>query len=736
MKYSKIISKILLLLIILSFSITNGTLASTEVLNVLVDGEKVEFDVSPVKINNRVLVPLRGVFEKLGAKVDWNKNIQEVVIKDENNEIEMLIDNNKVMVNGQVKDIDVAVKLVNSRAFAPIRFITESLGHEVKWDEKTNTVHINKKISLNNYSNNILKVGSKENLLALLEYNSRLYNYIWLRGGAAPMATASSNGMLKAQAAETTTAKTDSSDTNNQVEGVQEGDIIKNDGKYIFLKSNSGLKIINSDPKNPSILSTVNVPENTIIDEIFIKENKLVVVGQNNFYQTIDNTKSSEKAFIMPLKIFHERTNVLVYNIENKQAPKLEREYLFDGSYSSGREIDGNLYLVTNKYINYSYDNNNLETPTPYYTDVISNTRREFAYDEISYFPSYVDSRYMYTIGINLMDANQEVDVDVYLGGTDIIYSSKDSLFVLVSDYSYDHNMVQTEKYMPGYTTSTVVYKFSYNKGTIDLGTQSKVPGTIINQFSMDEKDGIIRIATTTGDMWSDTSNNNLYILDSNLKIIGKLENLAPGERIYSTRFGEDRVYMVTFKQVDPLFVINTKNPQNPMVEGILKIPGYSTYLHIVDDNHLLGFGYETKETQWGGTVNEGMKITMFDVSNVNNPVEKVSENIGKAGTSSDMLYNHKALMYSLNKNIMAFPIKVAKENYIMEFNGAYIYDITNNSFAFKNKISHVVDAKYSYQYDIKRIIYIGDSIYTFSDTMMQVHTITSNEKLSQLDIK
>lgn len=740
MKNFKIL--ILTLILILSFSIT---VFAQDGLKIYVDNEIVDFDVMPFIENGRTLVPLRGVFEKLGAKVDWNKNILEVVIKDSNNEIEMILDKDKVMVNGVIKNIDVPVKMIGSRTFAPIRFISENLGHNVRWDGKTNSVYITKNDTPIVKKNVISTVGTKENLLALLEYNSKLYNYIWQRGIMVDD-IAEENLSLPVEApaaeapkAENATSSKDSSETNNQVEGVQEGDIIKNDGKFIYISMGNGLKIIDSNPKDPKVISTLSIPENTNISEIFTTKNKLVVIGQNNFYYIMkpvsNTTDKSIESSIMPPRYYENRSNVLIYNIENIEKPILEREYLFDGNYLSGREVNNNLYLINNKYINQRYYNNkDFDIALPYYEDVLKNTKYEFGYDEIKYFPNYIDARYMYTIGIDLSDKTSKPDVNVYLGGSDNIYVSNESLYAAVSNYSYDYS-IQSELFSPQYSTNTVIYKFKLSNGKINAAGQGEVNGVIINQFSMDEHNNNFRIATTSGDMWNSTSKNNLYILDENLKTIGKLEGLAEGEKIYSTRFAGDRVYMVTFRQVDPLFVIDASNPKEPAVKGMLKIPGYSTYLHMVDENHILGFGYDTKENEWGGTVTGGLKVSMFDVSNINNPKETFTDIIGKAGTYSELLYNHKALMFSLNKGLMAFPVSVTADNYKVDFNGAYVYNVYNDNISFKNRITHM-SSDASYGNEIKRIIYIGDYIYTFSENKMQVHSIKTNDKISELLIK
>ena len=168
---------VMTLILILCLSITAF---AQDGIKIYVDNEKVLFDVEPFIENGRTLIPLRGVFEKLGAKVDWNKSLQEVVIKDDNNEIEMILGKDKVIVNGIVKDIDVPTKMINSRTFAPVRFIAESLGHTVRWDGNDGSIYITKNNTVPVDKNIISTVGTKENLIALLEYSSKLYNYVWM----------------------------------------------------------------------------------------------------------------------------------------------------------------------------------------------------------------------------------------------------------------------------------------------------------------------------------------------------------------------------------------------------------------------------------------------------------------------------------------------------------------------------------------------------------------------------
>ena len=313
----------------------------------------------------------------------------------------------------------------------------------------------------------------------------------------------------------------------------------------------------------------------------------------------------------------------------------------------------------------------------------------------------------------------------------------------------------------------TFIYRFALNNGKLDYTGKGQVPGSILNQFSMDENDGFFRMATTKGDIFGEGENiskNNMYILDSDLDICGSLEDVAPGEKIYSVRFMGDRAYMVTFKKVDPLFVIDLKDAKNPKILGALKIPGYSDYLHPYDENHVIGFGKDaielSNEGSWGKSGSttayyQGMKIALFDVSDVNNPKEKFKEMIGDRGTDSELLRDHKALLFSKEKGLMAFPVTVMEIKNggnitagnmpaygSFSFQGAYVYNIDlEEGFKLKARISHISEEEYRKSGDrwydsnknVERIIYIGDDIYTISKGMIKANNIKDMKEKGSL---
>ena len=264
----------------------------------------------------------------------------------------------------------------------------------------------------------------------------------------------------------------------------------------------------------------------------------------------------------------------------------------------------------------------------------------------------------------------------------------------------------------------------------------------------MDENKDYFRIPTTkaTNGRLMMISKNCLYVLDSMLSITGRIEDMAPGETIYSVRFMGDRAYVVTFKTVDPLFVIDLKNPKKPTVLGALKIPGYSDYLHPYDENHLIGFGKDTIEIK-GQAYYLGMKVALFDVSDVSNPIQKFSEIIGDRGTDSELLSNHKALLFSREKNLLAFPVTLmeikdssvkAKQDSLQygqfTFQGALVYHLDlENGFKQRGRITHLTEEEclkagnswYNSDKNVQRIIYIDNNLFTLSNEMIKVNAIS-----------
>ena len=622
-------------------------------------------------------------------------------------------------------------------------------------------------------------VGSYENLKRLLENTSSSGGYgedvffsglpmVMMRASAFGnnMALADANG-VEATAAEDTA---NYSTTNAQVEGVDEADIVKTDGTYIYQVNRDRVVIVKAFPsENMEVAGTLNYGSDKGFSpqEMYVDEDHLVVIGSTRrnwnyplYKGSIGGTMMSMPFCYYPMDIM----KAIIYDIRDKSNIKQVRELELNGAYVSSRKVGQSLYLIANKHL-YFWRGREIDEPKPSYRDSVAGDGfTEIDYLNIRYFPDFVEPSYLIVAGLNLDCPNEAASVASYLGSGQNIYASTQNLYVAVTSYPHHKTPgkpIPVIGVLPILDMcSTKIYKFGMSEGVLTYASAGQAPGTILNQFSMDEYDGCFRIATTQGDVWGsgkNASKNNVYIFDSHMNVAGKLEGIAPGEKIYSVRFIGGRGYMVTFKNVDPFFVLDLKDPRNPAILGKLKIPGYSNYLHPYDENHVIGFGKDTVEA-WGTAFYMGMKMAIFDVSDVRRPVEMFNEKIGDRGTDSDLLRNPKALLFSREKNLLSFPVRIMEvdgnshvpgANFLeygsFSFQGAYVYNIDLVSgFALKGRITHFdkedsVNAS-NYWYDgdknIDRILYIDDTLYTSSMGMIRANAISDLQETGSLEIE
>jgi inhibitor of cysteine peptidase len=557
----------------------------------------------------------------------------------------------------------------------------------------------------------------------------------------------------------------DFSSTNVQVQGVDEADTVKTDGDYIYKIYNSytnnlsefGIQIIKAYPGESLKLVKKLTLENMHPNSMFIKDNYLVVLG-NGIKKTPNNEVGIENSKLIADRMYMPRNSTVtavIYDIKDKLNPKLLRTVEVDGNLTAARMIDSNLYMVSNKYIymNLLKEGETNKDILPGYNDSAAGEEyKTIDFDEIRYCPKALEPNYIIIASFNLDKMNEEVNVTSTLGSGRNIFCSLDNLYVA------GYNFRQTNDY------NSAVYKFNLNGGRVSFAAAGEVPGNILNQFSMDEYKGYFRVTTTSHPQngnWTNDSINNIYVLNKEMKLVGKVEGLAKGERIYSTRFMGEKAYMVTFKNTDPLYVIDIKSPESPKVLGELKIPGFSNYLHPYDENHIIGFGMDAEVVNSNGretAIQQGMKIAIFDVSDVSNPKQMFMEIIGDRGTHSELLYNHKALLFSKEKNLLAFPVTVAeikKGNNANPttpgkvisnwgepaFIGAYVYNIDlKKGFSLSGKITHLDTnefeaRKYDWNSQISRLLYIKDNIYTISEGYLKVNRLNDLKETGSLKL-
>jgi len=745
--------------LISSLKIANGQ----EEIKVICNNKVLSFDVKPYILKDRVYVPFRNIFESLDAQVIWDEETGTIKATTEQSDLVIDLNKNTAQINGANISLEDQPIIENGRVLVPLRFVSEALYARVSWNAPVKTVHIEK--------GKLPVVGTYENLKKLLESSDNAQRK--MTNGIAKSAEMT----VASESADQATSEGGSSDystTNIQVEGVDEGDILKTDGKYIYQVNNHRVIVALAAPaEKMAITDTINFAnEEFSPQELYVDKKHLVVIGSSYGTRYIDQPKTSQETKIYPPVPSANTLKAIVFDITDKKDITKIREVELEGNYVSSRKVGNQLYLTANKYLDYYYIMEGQEAVTvPFYRDTkMKDEYISIPYQEICYFPGRLEPNYLLVAGLNLDQPDQEMKVSAYLGAGEKIYATENNLYVAVTDYQTNEDE-QAKRILPqpeSLDINTLVYKFSLDQGEVKYSTQGEVPGTILNQFSMDEYEGYFRIATTKGDTWRDdeyTSKNNVYILDENMKITGKIEDIAPGERIYSVRFMGGRGYMVTFKKVDPLFVIDLNDPKEPKILGALKIPGYSDYLHPYDENHIIGFGKDTVELSqmdWQGNKTgtmafyQGMKIALFDVSDVAHPIQKFQEIIGDRGTDSDLLHDHKALLFSREKNLMAFPItvmeiknKTSVQNNIPQYGefayqGAYVYQIDlTNGFVLKGTITHLdmedqVKAGYNWyssNKNVERIIYIGDTLYTISKGMIKAHSLNDLKEINIINI-
>ncbi len=534
----------------------------------------------------------------------------------------------------------------------------------------------------------------------------------------------------------------DYSKTNTQVQGVDEADIVKTDGTYIYYLTNEKLTIINTENASQmKEMSTIKFDETFTPEELFLNNDKIIVIGTRYEYDKTERKIGIDEDYLYPNYMDKTYTSAKLYNVKDKINPTLERTVEVEGDYLTARMIGSNVYIASNKYMYYAYICNTYKSTElneddfkPHYLDTAtSNETKSINFDCIYYIPEFEDTNYLNIVAFNITN-NQEANVESYLGAGEEIYASKENLYVTKTKYDYERKNKTS--------ITTEIYKFNLNNANCTFAKAGDVPGSVLNQFSMDECNGYFRIATTDSTSWNSESNtNNLYVLNENLETIGKIEGLAKGERIYSVRFMGNRAYMVTFVETDPLFVIDLSNPTTPTVLGELKIPGYSKYLHPYDETHLIGIGEDTEVVNYGygdRVVTNGMKMAMFDVTDPNNPQELYNVKIGEKGTYSELLYNHKALLFSKEKNIIAFPISITDNDYKVTFQGAIVYGVSlEKGFELKTKISNSAtdyDRYYS-RNRVERIIYIKDTLFTLSNGLIKAVDLNTFETKGSIEL-
>jgi uncharacterized secreted protein with C-terminal beta-propeller domain len=604
--------------------------------------------------DGRVMIPLRFIGEQLNAQVNWDSFGKEITLKSSDQSVQIQPGSNAMRVGGTSVALDTPAEISGDRVYVPLRAVAQAMNQTVFYDrgliifsESPLGIDTERDKGLLDQIvaqvNQLPRVQDAETLQRLLESGVQENSLLLaapMEDGAKSSAGAGSGSasapMVESQRAETSA---DFSSTNLQIQGVDEADTVKTDGSYIYqILPGRVIITLANPPERMEVLCALTMdPEAFEPAELYVSGDQMVVLG--NIYSR--RTRAG--------------TGVWVYDISDRSSPSKVREIQLDGHYISSRKIGDVLYLASNHYAGWYYADEpeaaDVTQSVPSYKDsVLGGEDVRMSLNDIRYIPDMTAPNYLLLAAADLSESADPVNVNVYLGAGENIYVSQENLYIAVTRYRgirplWRDSAADGTDSAEDAGPATRILKFSLNGSQVTYLTKGQVPGTILNQFSMDEKDGYFRIAVTE-DRWDTYSDNrtlnHLYVLNETLEITGSLEDIAPGERIYSTRFMGDRVYMVTFQTVDPLFVIDLQSPSQPKILGALKIPGYSQYLHPYDENHLIGFGKDTLEVPVKGLPGDGqstaayylgLKLALFDVSDVTAPKEKFVVNIGDRGS-------------------------------------------------------------------------------------------------------
>ncbi|MBO5852893.1 MAG: beta-propeller domain-containing protein [Clostridia bacterium] len=494
--------------------------------------------------------------------------------------------------------------------------------------------------------------------------------------------------------------KGNSSTTNNQVQGVDEADLVKNDGRYIYSVKDGSILITDSNNGQPKLIAKKDVTnDGETIGGLFVNGDRLAVLLENYRY-----SHSGAKV------------RIVVFNISDKENITVLKETTQNGYFSNARMIGDTVYLLSNYAVPNNISKNKVETFVP----CVDNTA--IAESNIYVINEFESLDYLVVSSISLQNG-EVIDSTAVLGGAQNVYCNNEHLYYTFSKYGEYGQGEKTE-----YRTETTIVKLSLKKDKIETVATGKVQGRPLNQFSMDEYGGNLRIVTTVDvttatktnytSTATTTSANALYVLDSNLKQIGAIEDIAEGERVYSVRFSGEIGYFVTFRQVDPLFTVDLKDPTKPKILSELKIPGFSEYMHPFGEGKLFGFGKAATEL---GAVTS-LKISMFDVSDPTNVTENHVTEVDSLWSEASS--NHKAIMVDTNKNIIAF---LGTDNLSRTNLYVYGYDEQNGFFI---KAVEFVDNSYNFG---TRFVWINDHFYLVTQNGITVFDLRSFEKLSRL---
>ena len=433
------------------------------------------------------------------------------------------------------------------------------------------------------------------------------------------------------------------SDTNVRTESVGEADIVKTDGNYLYtLKANSQeISIVDIQSDQMKVVSTISLNENFQASEFYLNDGKLFVLGNMQNTQVDSDSKTLYRGSC---------TRIQTYNLTDITSPKSIGTVDQSGCYRTSRFKDGYLYVFSDYYIYDSISKKDYPSYVPLVDDSI------LKQSDIYLPTNHAADQYLVVSSISADNPDKAADQKAVMSENGEVYVSENNIYI----YEYTNSSILADNLAA--KNQTIIRKLSYSKGKLSGSAQGKVKGYLNDSFSIDEYDDTLRLVTTvTHNAGNFSQSNAVYVLDADLKTIGKIEDLAKDEQVYSARFLGDTGYFVTYEQTDPLFSVDFSDPENPKILGSLKIPGFSEYLHFYSDDLLLGIGMDTDENG----ITNGVKVSMFDVSDPSD-VKEISTYTLDQYYYSDVFYDYRAALVDPEKNLIGFPLSGSADQYVI----------------------------------------------------------------------
>lgn len=536
--------------------------------------------------------------------------------------------------------------------------------------------------------------------------------------------------------------------TNVQVQGVDEPDRVKTDGTHLFVSTGKAVAIIDVyPPGTASTLSTIALPGGNVIG-MEIAQDRLLVINQR--YSAL--TFASGPVYSIPTYYGGGSIDLLLYNVTNLSSPALMENMSVPGSYVAARLAGGYAYAVIQQP-SYQYSNGNATGVLP---GVIENgTKATLPPSSVFYTPNRVQISY-YTIIVSMsMSTGNTRTLSVLTGPSSTIYVSNSNIYVVYTNFEeYYADNIPGNIYTGGVISSgdvgngqnSTILRASYSNGTVAVTAAGTVPGTVLNQFSLDEYGTYFRVATSrfasVGGVY--THSDDVYVLSRNMTQVSALRNIAPGENIYAVRFVGDLGFVVTFLQVDPLFAISFKDVTHPVILSALKVNGYSDYLHPLPGGYLIGVGKDAVPASEGNyAFYLGLKLSLFRVFDNGTSIQVDKLLIGDRGTESPVLTDHLAFTFDASRNVTVIPVLLAKVIGNLTYSGGYpafgeavwqgvyVIKVTPAGFTLLGTVSQYPPGQnYGDSPNnglvVDRSVIIGDYLYTISQSEVMVSNLTS----------